>query len=323
MQYKILWLDDDFIGPQPGDSEGVIERRESFLEDAKQSKKFNLDYDSAATYDEFEAKFRKGHYHAVVLDIMDLNPMDSQDNSALFRAVRLVEKTAGVLIYVYSGNIDKLGFKDFLKSCPIIREPNIFDKTQMVEESLFPKIREDLDKQLQFYAGHEECLNLLNKGYLTANEEMDRIVQNESVTNYSPYNDIRQVLENMLDTLCDCGVMEEEGKKKEEGKKNDVYDTFNKRMFYLTQKCESKNDHPDWDKPKFPYKDCSREMKWTLDFLGNITNRYSHFHENHQEFLLEGEALSEYDALIKQATYSAFYAAMKWYHGYMTTKFGK
>lgn len=84
--YNILWLDDDFIGPDYSNGDNIInERRVSFLDDVAQAKPFELEIDPALNIDEFKNKFSSNpdKYQAVILDIMDLNPEDSSDESAL------------------------------------------------------------------------------------------------------------------------------------------------------------------------------------------------------------------------------------------------
>ena len=101
--YNILWLDDDFIGPDYSNGDDIINaRREGFLDDVAQAKPFELEIDPALNIDEFKNKFSSNpdKYQAVILDIMDLNPEDSSDESALAEALRLVEKT-NILTYVY------------------------------------------------------------------------------------------------------------------------------------------------------------------------------------------------------------------------------
>ena len=46
--YNILWLDDDFTGPDYTNGEDIINaRRESFLDDVRKAEKFDLNIDSA------------------------------------------------------------------------------------------------------------------------------------------------------------------------------------------------------------------------------------------------------------------------------------
>ena len=57
------------------------------------------------------------------------------------------------------------------------------------------------------------------------------------------------------------------------------------------------------------------------DFMGNITNRYSHYQEANPNFLLSGDLLLEYNKSIRKIAYEAFFVSMKWYYGYMISKF--
>ncbi|MBQ3189945.1 MAG: hypothetical protein IJA95_02700 [Bacteroidaceae bacterium] len=318
--YNILWLDDDFIGPDYTNGEDIINaRRESFLDDVRLAEKFELNIDSAKDIDEFKTKFAQnpGKYQAVILDIMDLNPDDATDESALSEAIDMVKMSKGVLIYVYSNNPDKPGHKDYIKrKLPI---GHSISKAGNVEELLYSKIVNDLSVELHYFTGHEECLELLNKGYLNTQNQMKTILKNIKDDTYMPFNDIRQVLENMLETMVGSGIIPRTSVG------NDKYSTFNKRMEYITKQCPEINHNGkkivDWNNPCVSYSDCRHEIKWVLDFLGNISNRYSHYQNANPNFLLSGELLEEYSTTIRKITYESFFVAMKWYLGYMTNKF--
>lgn len=315
--YNILWLDDDFTGPDYTNGEDIINaRRESFLDDVRKAEKFDLNIDSAKDIDEFKTKFAHypEKYQAVILDIMDLNPDDATDESALAEALKIVNKSKGVLVYVYSNNPDKPGHKDYIK----VNLPagHAISKAGKVEELLYSKIVNDLSEELHYFTGHEECLELLNKGYLNSQDQMKNILKNIKDDTYLPFNDIRQVLENMLDTLVQSKIIPEyiSGK--------DKYMTFSNRMDYITKSCHKNKDGiVNWNQPCIPYCDCRHEIKWVLDFLANITNRYSHYMEKFPNYLLSGELLEEYSTSIRKITYDSFFVAMKWYLGYMTNKF--
>lgn len=318
--YNILWLDDDFIGPDYTNGDDIVNIRcESFLDDVGLAVKFGLNIDSAKNIDEFKTKFANNpkKYQAVILDIMDLNPDDATDESALSEAIDMVKKSKGILIYVYSNNPDKPGHKDYIKTK--LPEGHSISKADNVESFLYSKIVNDLSEELHYFTGHEECLELLNKGYLNTQDQMKTILKNIKDDTYMPYNDIRQVLENMLGTLTESGIIP----KTNLG--SDTYSTFNKRMEYITKQCPKRNikgkDIVDWNNPFVPYSDCRHEIKWVLDFLGNISNRYSHYQDANPNFLLSGDLLEEYSTSIRQITYDSFFVAMKWYLGYMTHKF--
>lgn len=55
--YNILWLDDDFIGPDYSNGDDIVNaRREGFLDDANQAKKFELVIEPALNIGEFKKK---------------------------------------------------------------------------------------------------------------------------------------------------------------------------------------------------------------------------------------------------------------------------
>lgn len=225
--YNILWLDDDFIGPDYSNGDDIVNaRREGFLDDANQAKKFELVIEPALNIGEFKKKFSSDpeKYQAVVLDIMDLNPNDSSDESALAEALKLVEKT-NVLTYVYSNNPDKPGHKDYIKVH--IPSDRVISKAGNVGDCLYSKIVSDLNDENRCFNGHKECLDLLNMGYLSSYGQMKTLLKNIEDDTYLPFNDMRQVLENMLDTLTQVGVIPTQTVGA------DTYSTFNKKWIIL------------------------------------------------------------------------------------------
>lgn len=317
--YNILWLDDDFVGPDYSNGDDIINaRREGFLDDVAQAKQFELVPDPAVDIEEFKKKFSQNpeKYQAVILDIMDLNPNDSSDESALAEALRLVEKT-NVLIYVYSNNPDKPGHKDYIKVH--VPSDHVVSKASNVCDKLYSKIVNDLNDENKCFIGHKECLDLLNKGYLSTYAQMKLILTNIDDETYLPFNDMRQVLENMLETMVQSGIIPAQTVG------SNTYATFNKRMDYITQDCPERTINGkkiiDWNNPCVPYSDCCHEIKWVLDFMGNITNRYSHYQNANPNFLLSGDLLLEYSKAIRKISYESFFVSMKWYYGYMSSKF--
>lgn len=317
--YNILWLDDDFVGPDFTNGEDIVNaRREGFLDDVALSEKFGLSIDPALTIDEFREKFTKNpeKYQAVVLDIMDLNPEDASDESAMAEALHLVNKT-NVLVYIYSNNPNKPGHRDYIKVN--VPAEHVISKAGDISTELYSKIIADLDNELQYFKEHDECLQLLNNEYLVTNSQMKSILKNMKDETYLPFNDMRQVLENMLETLTEHGIIPTNTVG------NDTYATFNKRMDYISQQCPTKEVNGksivDWNNPYMPYNDCRHEIKWVIDFMGNITNRYSHYQNSNPNFLLTGELLSEYSNSIRKIAYESFFVTMKWFYGYMKNKF--
>lgn len=156
-------------------------------------------------------------------------------------------------------------------------------------------------------------------GYLSTHGQMKTLLKNIEDDTYLPFNDMRQILENMLDTLTQSGVIPAQTVG------TDTYSTFNKRMDYVTKQCPTRSVNGrnivDWNNPCVPYNDCRHEIKWVLDFMGNITNRYSHYQNANPNFLLSGDLLLEYNKSIRKIAYEAFFVSMKWYYGYMISKF--
>lgn len=315
--YKVLWFDDDFSTEQIYDDDKTKTRREAFLNDAEQANDFGIEYDTACTIEEFENIFQKSEnlYQAVIFDIKGLNPNDSSDENGIYKANKLVDKSKGVLKYVYSGNIDKPEHKAFLDN--YFHKDNVFSKADDIV-LLFKKIKNDLDEKLYYYQGHEECLWLFNEGFLNSKDNrgrMDNImeswVNNESQTIL--YNDIRHILENMLTTIA---MLPQNINMLSYMNQNDV-ESFNSKMYFITDAYNEINGKKNYNDPKMPYSKCSHEIKRVLKYLGDLTNRYSHYQNNHPDYLLPGNLQSEYDPYFRKSIYNAFYIAMKWFYGYM------
>lgn len=314
--YNILWFDDDFTTEKSDDR--IIEaRRISFKNDVERSKEYGIQYDTACTYEEFAEKIQKneGQYQAVILDLMGLNPNNSSDDTGIYKAEEILLKTQGILKYVLSNNTNNPKFKDFIYVK--FGKENIFSKATDWD-LMFSKIKNDLDGNLYYYLGHEECLWLFNEGFLDSKDNrgrMDKImkswVNNESQTIL--YNDIRQILENMLIKIA---MLPQNKDMISYTNQNDV-DSFNSKMYYITDKYNEINGKKNYNDPKMPYSKCSHEIKRVLKYLGDLTNRYSHYQNNHPDYLLPGNLQSEYDPYFMTSIYNAFYIAMKWFYGYM------
>ena len=112
--------------------------------------------------------------------------------------------------------------------------------------------------------------------------------------------------------------------------KDDELKTLNQRIdylakFYHTHNDKNKNGKPifEYDNPIVPFSVCSREIKYIFNFLKDITNKYSHFLKENPNYLGPGESAHQYNRLVKQSCYPAFFVAMKWYYNYMSKSFHK
>lgn len=121
-------------------------------------------------------------------------------------------------------------------------------------------------------------------------------------------------MEGMLQKMVDYGdIITGDGEKS----------SFNNRLDYITNRCEEYENEKGkkvilYDRPLFPNEKCSKEIKYVLDFLGNITNNNSHFLKDDPTYLRKDEASLEYNILLQKSIYPAFFLAMKWYYGFMT-----
>lgn len=320
-KYKVLWLDDDFVPmiqtPSSPEDKQINLRRSTLIEDAQLAADYDLEVSKASSYEQFEAnKDAFGTFDAVILDLRGLDNKDSFNVRVTGAAKALVDKYPGLLEYVYSANIDDPAFE--ITIGPLKDLGRCFSKA-LGPQPLFEKIKEDLDSKLNFYKKHEECLSLLQEGYIDSEHKpaMNALLEDyiQKKPEAAPYNNMRKIMENMLQKLEECGdIVISAGQKP----------SFNNRLDYITQLCEVHTDSTtgrkviDYDKPLFPFEKCSREVKYVLSFLGDITNLYSHFLKDNPSYLRKNEVSLEYNMLLQQSVYPAFFLAMKWYYGYMT-----
>ena len=145
---------------------------------------------------------------------------------------------------------------------------------------------------------------------------MDLIVENYASmdADFSPYNCMRHILEDMMKELVDRGLIPARNR------------TLNQRVDYLTKRCYRKKEVPselDFDNTMVPFSVCPRELKRVIEFLADITNHNSHFFESTHSYLRPGETVGEYKMLLLKMVYPAFFYIMKWYYGFMCNAFPK
>lgn len=303
--YKVLWFDDDFSEEDIYD-EKIILRRQSFQLDAEQAGEFDIEYDPACTFDEFEKKLQTNEnvYQAVIFDLKGLNPNDSSDNSVFFKAEKLLRTSKGIIKYVYSNNIDKPDFKVFLEVN--FSKGNVFSKA-MDCKRLFEKIKCDLDEALDCYQEHIECLLLFNKLYLSGNNrgKMDIVMKDYKEKNESVnINCLRTIIEDMMDHLASIIPNMPQGPKK-----------YNEKVKYIARECyKNINGDPDFNNPKMPFCECPEEVKRCLEFSWNMCNLNSHNQSTNLNIVFP----SNYKSYIKDAIFNSFFVTMIWYYGYMT-----
>ena len=320
-KYKVLWLDDDFqslIGKPEGESEAKIYfRRDALESDAELAKDYGLEVYTACNYEEFDACLRDpSRYNAVIFDLRGLDNENIDNNRVMGKAKDLADKIPGLLEYVYSANIEDPVFDITIGELKELG--HCFNKA-CGPERMFQKIKDDLDSSLGYYKGHEECLYLFQEGYINSENrsKMNNLLQkySERDPSFAPYNDMRQILENMFFKLYDYGEIP-----------NNRERIFNKCLSFIAKECETFKDergkeHVDYKKPLFPLNKCGQEIKYVLKYLGDITNMYSHYLEQNPNYLRQGEVVLEYNELLQDSIYPAFFIAMKWYYGFMTKNY--
>ena len=310
-KYRILWLDDDFlplIQDPSSDQEDINKTRRTFLRDVNKASKYQIDVDGVPSLNPFLEKLKNNHYQAVVFDLMGL---DNQNIDNIYVIKEALDSISGhqLLAYVYSNNSNADIFDITLKD--IKDNGRCFDKG-LGCKPLFEKIVADLKQDLNVYENHEECLLLLNHHFISPELRpyMDDILKsyNQQKKGCVPLNSMRQILENMLQSLVDRGDIK------------DSVHSFSDRIRYVAELCEKKKGKVDYDSPLFPYSKCRAEVKLLLSFLGNMTQEGSHFMTNKKqdpEYLLPGEALQDFNRPIVECAYLAFFVVMKWFYGYI------
>lgn len=321
LKYKILWLDDDFkpINKDINSDENLT--RKTFHEDVEIASDYGLDVVGVSSYENFCAEMNNiSSYQAIVFDLKGIEKAKAVTDRVIHDALQLVKSHKNLPTFVYSNNITYDKFE--LTIADMNEAGRCFDKGLGVKH-LYLKILEVLDSDLHYYEGREECLMVFTKGYLDATSNkaiMDELLKryDEKDRFYSPYNFMRQILENVLQKLTDVGLIKEPS------------DKFNKRIAYLAEKVNPLKDKDgnvvlgennklilNYEDPLVSYSDCRREIKYIFKYLDDMTNRYSHFLETSPNYLRQGETVLEYNALIQQSVYPAFFVAIKWFFGYM------
>lgn len=316
-KYKILWLDDDFLplieDPTPNEKKKNSTRR-TFQRDVNKASKYGIAIDGVPDLLLFQDKMKNyTQYDAVVLDLMGLDPQRSDNYYVIADALKTIE--GKLRAYIYSNNQNADIFDIPLKA--IRDDGRCFDKG-LGCRPLFNRIVSDLIDSRGHYEGHEECIQVLNHGYLKSElrPQMDDIlksyrlfIRKEEVS--IPLNSMRKILENMLQSLVDRGDIK------------DGLNGFNERIKYLTELCEKRNNRIDYESPVFPYSNCRTEVKIMISFLARMTQEESHFMANKKQepvYLLPGDTLHDFNRPIEECTYLAFFVVMKWFYGYSLSK---
>lgn len=310
-KYHILWLDDDFrelLDDNNGEDLSVysqnanIRDMQSALLEAEEA---GFVVDTARNFEEFASSINSGvKYHAIIFDLLGLNPDDPTDGYVMPNAWELV-KAKRIATYVCS-NTPTL--PDFLKRdtrFSKLQDGRIFDKRH--KKDLFVRISEDLDNKLNYYNGFEYCLEALSKGYIIGEDEhnaMDNIIKHfsEPELDYCPYNDIRKILENMFRQLLKIGDV----KLPPNSKASDIMKAI----------CDvGKNNNGVSIPPEYSFDKCPQEIKNTIQFIWYVSNYYSHSLEKNPNYLQINETVADYNIHIQSASYQAFFVSVKWYVG--------
>lgn len=315
--YNILWLDDYFATTSKDDTnENYRTAVNGFLRDVRRVEESGIHVKGVSTYFEFAEEFKRnfGLYHGVVFDLrgMAMSFGQEAESEVVAEAINLVKSTKSIPMYIYSNNIDQIEFKITIRG--IVEGGRAFDKGLLVG-NLIHKMHSDFDSFYHYYAGHEECLNLYNEGFLAIHTKalMDDLLKNFNDLSHAskPYNNMRQILENLTRTLCVIKLIDLDPDSS----------SFNQRVRMLAEFCHPQkdaNNNPipgtlDFNNPIVSYSDMNKETKILLRFLALMTNKDSHF----DPYYSANDYGSDFNLSVLKATYHAFFAVMNWYYRFM------
>lgn len=320
LKYNILWLDDYFGQAKKSD-------QKVFFRDVDDAIEYGFKVKGVDTFEAFAEEMRNiDRYDAIILDLRGMTKNGQESDSIIMYARDLIRENKQVLTYIYSANIDDESKIFSLPLEDLRNAGHVFGKGESVS-IMYEKIKQDLDSSLRFYVGYEYCLNLFTENYLSSENRgiMDEILVHYNTLDdtYQPYNGMRQILEDLCNELVSVGVIP-----KNIYFKDDELKTLNQRIDYLAKLCHTHKDEDgkkifEYDNPIVPFSVCSREIKYIFNFLKDITNKYSHFLKENPNYLDPGESSHQYNRLVKQSCYPAFFVAMKWYYNYMSKNFHK
>lgn len=320
LKYNILWLDDYFGQAKKSD-------QKVFFRDVDDAIEYGFKVKGVDTFEAFAEEMRNiDRYDAIILDLRGMTKNGQESDSIIMYARDLIRENKQVLTYIYSANIDDESKIFSLPLEDLRNAGHVFGKGESVS-IMYEKIKQDLDSSLRFYVGYEYCLNLFTENYLSSENRgiMDEILVHYNTLDdtYQPYNGMRQILEDLCNELVSVGVIP-----KNIYFKDDELKTLNQRIDYLAKLCHTYKDEDgkkifEYDNPIVPFSVCSREIKYIFNFLKDITNKYSHFLKENPNYLGPGESSHQYNRLVKQSCYPAFFVAMKWYYNYMSKNFHK
>ena len=323
--YKVLWLDDDFEAVSDKTNIDENHTRKTFQEDVEMAGDYGIQVVGVSNYEMFCEEVKNlPSFQAVIFDLKGMEREKTVSNYVMPDALDILRKNKELPVFIYSANITSERFEIPIRN--IQSEGRCFSKAMGVTP-LYEKIIEVLDANLHYYQGHEECLLLFEKQYLksTNRENMDAILKNHEKMYLpkGPYNNMRDILEDMTDTLVEVELIKEPLKKKLGPKIKYLADKTNPKRDIngnIIKKADGKPE-PDYENPVVPFSVCPIEIKYTLKYLDDMANRYSHFLETHPDYLRQGETIYEYNVMIQQSVYPAFFVVMKWFYSYMERHF--
>jgi len=333
-QYHVLWLDDQFIELEKEDSRGAVLRNQEkiLLKECAYvlASEYHLMIDTVSSFEEFSGKISNS-YQAVIFDLRSLNKEDPNDVMVMPKALEIIrKKKLSISVFVCSNVPDDPMFEIYFKQNGLVSEKEaednglkqtVFKKDKIHIEQLFARIKEDVDERRHCFSGHPYCLELFERGFLDSDprviEAMQDVLEHYSEHNvlYNPYNKMRIVVEDMLEQLVSNNEIP---------RNIDSVNTvskFNRRVRYLTKDCHEKEGSVkgkkeiDYDNPLYPFSKCSKEIKYAIDFLGNMTNNGSHYIKDTSDYFEEGDSFIESNSDLQEATYRVFFLTMKWYLG--------
>lgn len=310
-KYKILWLDDFFAPLTSNFDKEFLNKCANFQEEIAQAKlDYDLEIDSIWDINQFPDYVQNiKQYQAVVFDLRGLNPDDSTDLMPMPSAYNQI-KDKGVLAYVYSANTNDAKFSITLDQ--LKKEGRCFSKGgadfetgRTALEVLLDKVVADLGSSLNFYEGHEECLNIFKNGWLDSDSrpDMDSILSIHHDRNYLdlPAGKMRKIMEMIAHKLIEVNVLPSDTQTKIKQWTRCFCNSYNR---------SSDGDTPwDYNSPSIPYGLCGRDVRVMMNHLANALDENNHYFKT-----ISNERIRQY---IWSSVYDAFFVVIWWFDWFM------
>lgn len=321
-KYKILWIDDLFAPLTGNFEEESLRKCANFQQEIAQAKiDYPIEIDSIWDINQFPNYVPNiKQYQAVIFDLRGLNPDDSKDVLPMPKAFRQITDS-GVLIYVFSSNI---GDRDFNSSTELeelkqsgrcfSRIKGDFDNNRTAMQVLLDKIVADLESSLNFYEGHEDCLNIFNEGWLDSakRSSMDSILSIYYDRNYEnlPADDMRIIMEMIAHKLIEIKFLaaDTQTKIKQWTKELSRCNPYREADGNIVKESNGKVK-PNYDDPIIHFALCGKDVRVMMAHLALALDQ-----ENHYFKAISDNGVRQH---IWSSVYDAFFVVIWWFDWFM------